>query len=102
LGHDVVEACDGMQALEMAADCQGGVQLLCADMAAERLGGVALADRLRARFPNMKVLLLVTENPRFAVVEVDHAADYSVMRKPFSLPELTSKVREILTPAVTS
>ncbi|HWQ56688.1 MAG TPA: response regulator [Bryobacteraceae bacterium] len=100
VGYDVIVACDGMEALDVADHRSGPIHLLCVNFSVPRFHGVALAERLKAQHPEMKVLLLITDDPRFLSIDDVGAAerhpDYAVMRKPFSVGDLTAKIEEVL------
>ena len=51
----------------------------------------------------MKVLLLVTENPNYVIVDTPGICkdnpSYGVLRKPFTIEQLVGKVQEMLKPS---
>ncbi|MFN8222507.1 MAG: PAS domain-containing protein [Gaiellales bacterium] len=55
LGHEVVAAADGEEALEIAAR-DPGLDLVVSDVLMPRLGGLELVDRLRAHRPSLPVV----------------------------------------------
>jgi PAS domain S-box-containing protein len=63
-GYTILEAHDGMQALEVARRRQGHIHLLVTDMAMPGIGGIELATELRKQNATLKVLYLsgYTEN----------------------------------------
>jgi two-component system response regulator HydG/two-component system response regulator AtoC len=91
--HEVVVAADGAQALEFVRE--GRYDLLITDMRMPKLDGMALFRRVRAVFPEMRVIMMtafadVTE----AVSSLkDGAVDYLV--KPFDLEELEACVQRV-------
>lgn len=101
-GYGVIVAEDGADALDAAKSFRSSIHLLCANMTIACVNGTALAERLKAQHPEMKVVLVVTENPHMIAVDMAAAErhpDFTVMRKPFTLDEFTAKVRQILPPA---
>jgi DNA-binding NtrC family response regulator len=101
-GYTVTMAEDGAEALEAAGRFRSPIDLLCANMTVACVNGASLAERLKERNPEMKVVLMITENPRMVAVDMDQAdrhPDYTVVRKPFTLDEFAAKVRQILPPA---
>jgi two-component system, cell cycle sensor histidine kinase and response regulator CckA len=98
-GYNVIEAGDGMQALNVAKAHKGPLHLLCADAGVTRMDAPALADRLRPEHPEMKVLMLVPAK-HIAVVATRRITDvhpeYGVLQRPFTLDQLTLKVQEML------
>ena len=59
------------------------------------MGGEALARDLLLQYPQMKVLLLLMEPPRYIV---DHDPAFPVLRKPFSVDQLLQTVEQTLEP----
>ena len=55
-GYDVLQACDGAEALEVYERAGEGIALVITDVVMPRIGGPELATRLRARRPGLKVL----------------------------------------------
>jgi len=105
VGYEVIPAGDDTEAINAAKGCRSPIHLLCANMTESHVNGVALAESLKPQHPEMKVLLLLTDDPRFVSVDTktaDRHSDYVVLRKPFTLDEFTAKVKQILTPAAVS
>jgi two-component system cell cycle sensor histidine kinase/response regulator CckA len=95
-GYRVLEAADGLEALEIADVHRGAIDLLVADVVMPRLGGIELARRLRRARPNLRVLHVsgyvepvLREGP--SVV-----AGAAFLHKPFLPETLARKVRELL------
>jgi DNA-binding NtrC family response regulator len=104
-GYNVVEAGDGMRALDAAKAHSGPIHLLCAGAAVSRMDAVALADRLKPGHPEMRVLMLVPGKNFMTVGSrpvTDAHPDYGVLHRPFTLDQLTAKVREMLAVEATS
>ena len=98
-GYSVLEASDGVDALTTAKRHTGSIDLLCANMACSRLDGVSLAEQLKTKHPQMKVIMLVTANRNFVKIARARAAqhpDYAVLEKPFSLEQFAFKVDQVL------
>jgi PAS domain S-box-containing protein len=95
-GYQVLDAADGMQALEIAAAHAGKIQLLITDVVMPRLSGRELAARLAATRPDLKVLYIsgYTDDSvfRHGVLE----GGMAFLQKPFNLKALGTKIREIL------
>ena len=99
-GMQVIEA-DPDGALAEAERFTGRIDLLCSQAALARVGGVTLAERLKRKHPEMKVLLLVPEKRYFHMTAGLHELndahpDYSWMQKPFTLLEFTTRVRQLI------
>ena len=95
-GYTILEAADGMGALQIAADHPEVIHLLLTDVVMPNLGGRDLVVAIRARRPETKVLYMsgFTDD---AVVRhgVSVAAD-ALLQKPFTPAALARKVRSVL------
>src|SRR5208282_4321662 len=95
-GYAVLEAPEGGAALELAQAHPGPIHLLLTVVIMPGMTGRELANRLSQSRPGIKVLYMsgYTEN----VIGHNGMLDAGVMllQKPFSLPTLRAKVREVL------
>ncbi|HZT30336.1 MAG TPA: response regulator [Bryobacteraceae bacterium] len=98
-GYNVIEAGDGMEALDAAKAHRGPIHLLCAGAAVTRMDALALAEKLKPAHPQLKVLITVPAKHLMKVgkrpVSEVHP-EYAVLQRPFSLEQLTAKVRTML------
>jgi PAS domain S-box-containing protein len=95
-GYRVMDAADGAQALHLAAECGGALDLLVTDVVMPRMGGRALADEVASRWPGLPTLFMSGYTD-------DALADHGVLdpavmllEKPFSREALLDHVREAL------
>ncbi len=95
-GYTVLEAADGQEALGLAQEYSGEIQLLLTDVVMPKMGGKTLTNRFRPIRPNTKVLFIsgYTDN----TISHHGAPDsgVAVLQKPFSPKILVHKVREVL------
>jgi CheY-like chemotaxis protein len=101
-GYRVLEAPHAEAALALADGAGAGepIHLLVTDMVMPGLGGPALATRLVASRPGLRVLF-ITGYAVEAVERRGELADASgLLEKPFSADQLARKVREVLAPSV--
>jgi signal transduction histidine kinase/CheY-like chemotaxis protein len=95
-GYSVLEAADGVEALEVIARHQGRIHLVLSDMVMPRMGGTALVERLKTVLPDAPVLLITGYS------EYSRASGESGSKLPAALPKpvsralLVQKVREVL------
>jgi len=96
IGFDVSTASDGLAALEQLDREPAPLDLLVTDVTMPRLGGAALADQLRERWPELPVLYISGYWPDdlVAKVEADEHADF--LAKPFTQRELVEKIERLL------
>ena len=97
-GYSVLEAPDGVKALEVAEKHSGPIHLLLSDMVMPRMGGQELVARLRATRAGMKFILMsgYSEYNGTEFRQVD--SPFHRLGKPFSMATLIGKVREALEP----
>jgi PAS domain S-box-containing protein len=95
-GYRILEAEDGAAALQIAAGHQGEIDLLLTDVVMPGMNGRELAAQITAQRPEVRVLYMsgYTENA------IGHdgllEAGINLLQKPFSLPALKDRVRELL------
>ena len=91
---DVVEAADGLAALELID--RGGIELVLTDLRMPRMDGMALLTELAQRPGSPRVIMITAHgSERLAVEAIKHGAlDY--FAKPFEADELVECVRALL------
>jgi DNA-binding NtrC family response regulator len=99
-GHEVMAASDAVMATEVAKQTDKPIDLLCAQLAIVGGSGAVLAEHLKQRYPEMKVLFIITENPRYVIVDTPDICKndpaYGCIQKPFTLAQLVTRVEEML------
>ena len=94
-GYQVIEAADGVEALELMAANEGKIDIVVSDVVMPEMDGPALFKELRKRNPGIKVIF-VSGYPNEAFRESMGSDDFAFLPKPFSLPQLAAKVKEEL------
>ncbi|MBW2041043.1 MAG: PAS domain S-box protein [Deltaproteobacteria bacterium] len=94
--EDELEAADGKKALEVCSGFGGKIHLLVTDVIMPGMNGKALAERLRAERPDMKVLFMSGYTQNIIMQKGVLPADIHYIQKPFSFEGLARKVREAL------
>ncbi|MBS2034446.1 response regulator [bacterium] len=92
-GYQVLQAADASEALRLEEDHQGSLDLLLSDVMMPGLKGPELARLLRARRPEMRVIL--TSGFGSVVEDPEDQAD-SFLEKPVEAQRLLESVREVL------
>ncbi|MGH0035291.1 MAG: response regulator [Myxococcota bacterium] len=99
-GHRVIAAARGDQALEMASRLDRPVDLLVTDIVMPGMDGVALADALRQRWPETRVVFMSGHPERQGSGVVPRLPnDAALIQKPFRIDHLIRAVRDALPPA---
>jgi len=95
-GYTVLEAADGNLALKVSALYPGPIHLLLTDVIMPGINGRELANQLTRVRPEMKTLYMsgYTENAIGHNGTLD--AGITLLQKPFTLPALQAKVREVI------
>ncbi len=95
-GYGVLEASDGVQALDIAAAHPGVIQLLITDVVMPRLSGRELANQIATAGRDLKVLYIsgYTDDSIFRHGVLEGGMEF--LQKPFNLRTLAQKIREIL------
>jgi two-component system, cell cycle sensor histidine kinase and response regulator CckA len=95
-GYQVLEAIDGVHALDVAAAHKGPIHILITDVVMPRMSGRELALKLSALRKDVKILYIsgYTDDSvfRHGVLE----GGVSFLQKPFNLKSLALKIREVL------
>jgi two-component system, cell cycle sensor histidine kinase and response regulator CckA len=90
-GYTVYEARNGQEAMKLFDQHGESIDMLLTDMRMPYMGGVELAQHLRGRRRNLK-MLCISGYP--GNVDAELAIDF--LAKPFSRDDLLKKVREVL------
>lgn len=95
-GHDVLLACDGLEAIEVFEREHERVTLVLLDLGMPRLGGMETLVRLRAIEPSVKVLLTTGDTSlELDGLELSERPD-RVVSKPFRVKALLAVINEVL------
>ena len=95
-GYRILQASDGLQAVSIAEQHQGRIDLLATDLVMPRMSGRELAQALLPRFPHMKVLYLSGYTDDAVVRHGILESDVNFLQKPFTPSSLANKVRQAL------
>jgi two-component system cell cycle sensor histidine kinase/response regulator CckA len=94
-GYRVVTACDGAEALELADRHADAIDLVLTDVVMPGMLGSELVQRLRERWPAIRVLLMSGYAPPIAAADRPDAG-VPLLDKPFSASSLLTKVDDVL------
>ncbi|MDQ6967687.1 MAG: PAS domain S-box protein [Mariprofundaceae bacterium] len=93
IGYQVVEAGDGLQAIEQFRKHQNMIKLVLMDVVMPKMGGIDATKRIRAMAPSIPVIFM-TGYDRSQVLgdELTDLKDCAVLTKPFTVVALSKEV----------
>ena len=96
VGYDVIQACDGAEALKLARDRK--VDLVIADVNMPNMDGISLVKSLRAldAYRFTPILMLTTESQEDMRTKGKRAGATGWIVKPFNPEQLVNVVKKVL------
>jgi len=95
-GYTVLVAKDGAQAVGLAAQHGPALDLVITDVVMPGMSGRQVADIVRATYPSLPVLFISGYTDDAMVRHGIAEADTPFLQKPFTMSDLTRKVRQVL------
>ncbi len=95
-GYKVLEAEDGAAALQIVDGYRGTIHLLLTDVVMPGMNGRELATNIAKLLPDMRVLYMSGYSENAVGHDGTLDAGVNLLQKPFSLPALKDRVREVL------
>jgi two-component system cell cycle sensor histidine kinase/response regulator CckA len=95
-GYHVIEASDGIEAMEILEKDTGSVDLLITDVIMPRMGGRELSERLRLTRPELPILFASGYTDEAVVRHGVLDSNINFLQKPFTLDDVARKVRDLL------
>jgi len=95
LGYHVMEACDGLQAIELFCANQDRIRLIITDIVMPKLGGVKAIEEIKRINPEVKVIF-VTGYDKKATMDTTALSRATILSKPYSIEELGRTIKETL------
>lgn len=95
-GYTVLEARDGIEALEVYASAAGRIRLVVLDEKMPRMCGHEVLAELRQRDPDLPVVLTSGYSPEDADLPASVGMADGYLVKPYELSQLTGMVRQLL------
>jgi CheY-like chemotaxis protein len=93
-GYAVLEAKDGVEALEVAEKHGESIDAVLTDMVMPRMGGADLIRKLQAMRPNVSVIFMTGYSEYLKGDLCDSFPGSVILQKPFSPASLVGMVRE--------
>jgi two-component system cell cycle sensor histidine kinase/response regulator CckA len=98
-GYTVLEARDGLDALAVAKDYGSTIHIVVTDVVMPNIGGGQLARELKSRRPEARVLFVSGYAGKIVMEHKAVNLETNFLQKPFTLKQLSAKIREALTQA---
>jgi len=92
----VIEARDGLEAIQRFETGAQGADLVLLDMTMPRMGGAEAFRRIRELAPGVRVLLTSGYTQKESLESLADFPPDGFLQKPFRVRELVQKVRELL------
>jgi PAS domain S-box-containing protein len=96
LGYHVLEASDGLKAIDVFTVHQNEISLVLTDVVMPRLGGVETAERIRAICAGIKIIFM-TGYDRDDVLKIKPSfGEHAILSKPCTIQKLSQTIRNQL------
>lgn len=95
-GYEILEALGGEEALRVADQHDGAIDLLLTDVVMPGLGGRELGERFRDLHPDTALLFMSGYTEDEVLLQGIRVAEVNYISKPFTVAGLREKVREVL------
>ena len=95
-GYDVIVACDGAEALEIALADEGRINAILTDVVMPRLSGPEFIERLRASGRRIPVVFMSGYSDVDSLGHVTLAPGDLYLQKPFSADDLGERLRSVV------
>ena len=96
LGYKILSAASGAEALKIYGEQRGRINLVILDMVMPGMGGAELFGRLKNVDNGIKALLSTGYSPSGQAAEILNQGCQGFIQKPFTLLEISRKIRELL------
>jgi two-component system cell cycle sensor histidine kinase/response regulator CckA len=97
-GYTVVEASNGIEALEVLEEQDGKVDLVVSDVVMPEMDGPTLLKEMRGRNPDLKIIFVSGYAEEAFEKSLPENEQFAFLAKPFALSALIAKVKETMGP----
>lgn len=95
-GYTVLEAENGLEALDVIAEHNGAIDLVVSDVVMPEMDGPTLLGEMRAKYPDIKFVFVSGYAKDAFAKNLPPDAVFGFLSKPFTLKQLAMKVKEML------
>jgi len=98
-GYSVIEASNGVEALEALEEKNGAVDLVVSDVVMPEMDGPTLLKAMRGRNPDLKIIFVSGYAEDAFEKSLPENQQFAFLPKPFTLSQLVAAVKETMTPS---
>jgi two-component system, cell cycle sensor histidine kinase and response regulator CckA len=98
-GYSVIEASNGMEAMEALDEKNGAVDLVVSDVVMPEMDGPTLLREMRIRNPNLKIIFVSGYAEEAFDKSLPENEQFAFLAKPFALSALVEKVKQTMAPS---
>lgn len=98
-GYSVIEASNGIEAMEALDQENGAVDLVVSDVVMPEMDGPTLLREMRIRNPNLKIIFVSGYAEEAFEKSLPENEQFAFLAKPFALSALVAKVKETMAPS---
>jgi two-component system cell cycle sensor histidine kinase/response regulator CckA len=97
-GYSVIEASNGVEAMEALEEKNGAVDLVVSDVVMPEMDGPTLLKEMRGKNPNLKIIFVSGYAEDAFEKSLPENEQFAFLPKPFTLTQLVAAVKETMTP----
>jgi two-component system cell cycle sensor histidine kinase/response regulator CckA len=97
-GYSVIEASNGIEAMEALEEKNGAVDLVVSDVVMPEMDGPTLLKTMRGRNPDLKIIFVSGYAEDAFEKSLPENQQFAFLPKPFTLSQLVAAVKETMTP----
>jgi two-component system cell cycle sensor histidine kinase/response regulator CckA len=98
-GYSVIEASNGIEAMEALEQKNGAVDLVVSDVVMPEMDGPTLLKSMRGRNPDLKIIFVSGYAEDAFEKSLPENQQFAFLPKPFTLSQLVAAVKETMTPS---
>jgi two-component system, cell cycle sensor histidine kinase and response regulator CckA len=95
-GYSVIEASNGVEAMEALEECNGEVDLVVSDVVMPEMDGPTLLKEMRQRNPEIKIIFVSGYAEDAFEKSLPENQQFAFLPKPFTLSQLVAAVKETM------
>src|ERR1700729_4061515 len=97
-GYTVIEASNGVEALEALEEKDGAIDLVVSDVVMPEMDGPTLLKTMRGKNPDLKIIFVSGYAEDAFEKSLPENQQFAFLPKPFTLSQLVAAVKETMTP----